>query len=1100
MVIPLREVCDFCSRDIKLGQSIEECNKCNIVIHSKCFKSSNFSLVNYAYYCNNCTLSVEKRYNPYCKLIELYKDDLEESEDLDFSTISKVASVLENCRSFTLNNFNDIDPDLFRDNISTFFLNIDGNSSNFDNFLVEQRSLKHTFSVIGLAETNTNSDSSATYQIPDYYSFYQDTLPGKTSGTGVALYIRNSYNATLNTKLSRVSENLETLFVTINHDDGPVTIGVVYRPPSGNKDDAMFELETIPESCPNKHVYILGDYNVDLHEENNKLVNDFEEVTVSTGFYPVISLYTHQKAEQYKKSCIDNIFTNDTESVLFSGTISHKLSQHLPIFQILSISSVKESKAQFIQYYDYCNSNLDKFVEDLAGELHQVNPEDFSSFYTKFNDVLDNVCKLETPKTTKRTVQNNPWITPGLIAAVGTKHRLHDEWKNTRTLKNPSGNDKLHTKFTDYRRTLKHVIKNAKSKYYQRKILEKSGDKKKTWEIINELRGKTRRQIKPQFKIDNVKVINRRVIANEFNKYFVSIATKMNSDCIGLLEIADLPTFTEYLPRSCASSIYMYDCSSEEISLVITELQNGKSSDIPIRLLKHSSKVICPVLEKLYNKCITDGVFPDELKIGRVSPIYKKSDEELMENYRPVSTLPVFGKIFEKLIYNRLYSFFTSQNVINQNQFGFRKSHSTSHALNYSVTHIEKCLKDKQHVIGIFIDLSKAFDTIDHRILLSKLNNYGIRGNAYDLINSYLTNRMQYVHVLDENSEKLPISYGVPQGSVLGPLLFLIYINDLSNTTQLCQFVLFADDTNIFVSGNTKRLAYEKANSVLQLVSRYMICNKLHINLSKCCYMYFSPHKYSTENTLDDDDIIILNGKEITRVREAKFLGVTIDDKLTWGPHIKSLVNKLRSCTARICRIRHCLPQSLHKDIYHTLFESHLSYAIPVWGNVSMNSLEPLFITQKKCIRILFGDSEAFTNKFKTCARTRPFGQQTLGAHFYMKESSKPLFSANDILTVHNIYRYQSTIETYKILKLRTPMSLYELYNISTRKETLLLSQNSSCKFIDASTKLWNTFNEKLSINDLMTSIGSVKVNVKKLILKTQKDHDQKEWCYLNYS
>ena len=182
---------------------------------------------------------------------------------------------------------------------------------------------------------------------------------------------------------------------------------------------------------------------------------------------------------------------------------------------------------------------------------------------------------------------------------------------------------------------------------------------------------------------------------------------------------------------------------------IISQLENGKSSDIPIRVIKKSAHIICPVLAQHFNKLMMTGVFPDVLKVGKITPIFKKGNQEDVGNYRPVSTLPIFGKIFEKVIYSRIYSFALSQNILDENQFGFRKSHSTSHAVNYSVRIIEESIKKQNHVLGIFIDLSKAFDTIDHSTLLTKLDRYGIRGNANCLIKSYLSNRTQYTEVLN---------------------------------------------------------------------------------------------------------------------------------------------------------------------------------------------------------------------------------------------------------------------------------------------------------------------------------------------------------------
>ena len=263
-----------------------------------------------------------------------------------------------------------------------------------------------------------------------------------------------------------------------------------------------------------------------------------------------------------------------------------------------------------------------------------------------------------------------------------------------------------------------------------------------------------------------------------------------------------------------------------------------------------------------------------------------------------------------------------------------------------------------------------------------------------------------------------------------------------------------------------------------------MTSNLLHINSKKSSYIHFSPHRNEPLRDLDVDPDqlqLTINGAIIRQVTETKFLGVTIDSRLNWRPHIRALNMKLKSACGRIYRVINSLPTRLHKDIYHTLFESHLGYAISVWGGVCKTNVEPLFLTQKKCVRIIFGDTEAFLDKFRTCARVREFGNQDLGIDVFVREPSKPLFTRHNILTIQNLYKLRTLMEVYKILKFRIPISMYSLFSMSLRKEDLLHIPYPDTDFVYRSSILWNIFRQAVGHIDVATSCYGMKSSIKKI-------------------
>ena len=279
-----------------------------------------------------------------------------------------------------------------------------------------------------------------------------------------------------------------------------------------------------------------------------------------------------------------------------------------------------------------------------------------------------------------------------------------------------------------------------------------------------------------------------------------------------------------------------------------------------------------------------------------------------------------------------------------------------------------------------------------------------------------------------------------------------------------------------------------------------MMANKLHINTGKSCYIEFSKR----QNIISTDDSnhssnefqLYINELPLERVESTKFLGVTIDKNLNWDAHRTKLVKKLATSSGILSRIKDNIPGELHKDLYHTLFESHLTYGITVWGGASESKIDPLFKAQKKCIRIMFGDKEAYLNKFKTCARTRSLDEQRLGHEFYKKEHTKPLFNKHSIMNVHNLYLYHCINDVFKILKFRTPISLFSLFDLSPRtgKETYALTPKPSESYIYRAGTIWNIVRQKLAVSEFTTTVSHIKSSIKNIILNTQKLGESTDW------
>ena len=402
------------------------------------------------------------------------------------------------------------------------------------------------------------------------------------------------------------------------------------------------------------------------------------------------------------------------------------------------------------------------------------------------------------------------------------------------------------------------------------------------------------------------------------------------------------------------NSLFLRPTDTDEIIKEINQMKNKSTLDIRVPLLKHVKQELADGLVIIFNKSFQEGCFPGVLKLAKVIPIHKGDETTEPTNYRPISLLSIFDKLIEKVMLNRLLKFLEKNNILYKYQFGFRKNHATTHALTEVIDYIYRSLDEGNYVFGIYIDLKKAFDTVQHQILLQKLQHYGIRGIALDWFNSYLSNRKQFVVTNGIQSDILELSnYGVPQGSVLGPILFLLFINNIHNSLDNIIIKLFADDTNCFVSGNDFNSLERLAETELNKLQKWINANKLTINFDpkKSSYCIFKPRNKRLPINFNRG---LTMGTEVLKYKEnTKYLGLLLDHKLTWDCHVKELNKKLVKYMGIFSKIRHCLPLPCRHTVYSDFISSRLNYGSEMYVKTTKKFIQPLIVTQNKILRTL---------------------------------------------------------------------------------------------------------------------------------------------------
>ena len=1056
----MSSLCSVCSRLVKKNQRKLTCKLCNNYVHKCCsdltakeFRSSEYSKYWHCASCNeNLTIPFNHIINEsefQVTLFRYFDTGSLDNDNMKSHFENMKYNPFENEDVFEVNNYNNNSQYFYtddlkesaginNDNLTLLCSNIRSVNKNFDSFKELLSETDVRFPIIGLVET-WFKDKPHDYYHLNGYSLESCNRINKKGG-GVCLYVDEdiSYNVRHDINELNKLKYTESLFVEIEKSKSQnIVVGIVYRPPDQVIRDFNKCIEKILQeitSKENKLLFLMGDFNINLlNNDVHEPTGEFVDILSSFSLYP--SIVKPTRITSKSATLIDNIFTNNYANQT-SGILLSDVSDHLPIFVSTNVSVYhKNDNPTSVESRDLSKQNIDVFKNKLSlvnwDDLCDNNDANvsYNMFIDKFNKLYDECIPKKVVK--KRHAKNRcpkaPWITCSLLNCIRRKNRLHKKSMQKPTEANVS-------KYKNYRNRLNSLLRRAKQNYFSTQLDKEKRNMKNTWKILNSILRCPKKKCSQKFTINNKVYTEPTDVANKFNEYFANIGPTLASTIKHSGK-----DFDEYLGNSCNSTCFFNPTDEYEILTIIKDLGKGKSpgyDNVKSDMVKMVANEIVYPLKIIFNKSLSDGVVPDALKIAKVVPIYKKDSPEVLGNYRPVSVLPCFSKILERIVHERCCKFLDAKEILYTRQYGFRHKHSTYMAILDFINNANDAIDDNMFTAGIFMDLSKAFDTITHNILLHKLYHYGFRGISYNWFENYLTNRKQYVSYNGAHSSNKNVSCGVPQGSILGPLLFIVYMNDICKTSNLLSFILFADDTTVFYSDNDIKRLCAVMNEELIEVSNWFKANKLSLNAAKTNLMFIG-----TQHQLNNisDCNIFLDGCKLTRVQDAKFLGITLDENLTWRSHINTVCKICSRNIGVLNKLKLFLPKPALYQLYCTLILPYLSYGIVLWGTAYKTDLDRLVKLQKRAVRIISNSS-------------------------YLSHT-KPLFEKYNMLDINQLFSKEVRMFMYKYHNRLLPPSFNNMFvemksvhNYNTRgRENYRHDIHKLSSILTLGPRLWNS-------------------------------------------
>lgn len=838
--------------------------------------------------------------------------------------------------------------------LNIILVNIRSLRANFDELLLFINRNKIKFDILGITESWIRKEESFSYQIPGYKLFVQERT-SKLSG-GVALYLRSGLKCTVTEIISEQCNALQ--FKIKGHGACSVSGALIYRFCKSSVTQFLDTLENLGHSLTGQSV-IMGDMNLNILPPHNN--SAYLNVMASMGFKPILTDAT--RIQGPSKTCIDHFFYRDPPAMLDRLKIKHKLysvpftDHKLAFFEVdtdthlNTFSNLREIK---LTNWDVVSCRLGMLKWDRLYGLGDVN-EAFTYFFDSIKQIIDEETKVKIINNQNRKRTN--WASKELVNLTASKAKIYKLSK-----KHPQ-NVFIKNQLVQISKDVRKKIREDKKAYFSKRLDLCGDDPRKYWKEIKNVISE------PQFSVESVLVEgnllatagNEKLIANSFNTFFIDKVAEILSSAPGSLPNTNSPDLTEHrLVNSFRFAPITQNEVLEKLKCIPNKLSKGTDGLTSVFLKNNALSLVQP-LTWLFNLSINEGVFPEHLKEAIVVPLFKQGDPTNLSNYRPISLLSSVSKLFEKIIHGRLISFWLKYKVFSEKQFGFLPLRSTEMAIFTQIKEIVQGIEKGDFVASIYFDIMKAFDAVQHDLLLRKLEALGIRGKFLEWFGTYLKNRKQRVKINNVLGEIKITTSGVPQGSCLGPLLFIVYVNEVLKLSLNGSVFSYADDTAVLYKEKTSTRLIRKMNEDMQVLQKWFSSHSLLPNLNKTKVMPFgfqrimdltNKVKWHQGST---DCPHRCNCSALEQVVTWKYLGLHLDAHLTWANHLKQLNVKIRKlCYLLYYASKHFSREHL-KRIYTALLEPNFRYGVTLWSSAGATLVEPIEILQRKAIRTIAG-------------------------------------------------------------------------------------------------------------------------------------------------